>query len=118
MVAKVNFRVKCNGHWIQTWQLKNGGLPLDITGYEFEMEIKKVRGAAVGDNRIMQLALGTGITIVDAALGKLKVEIAPQPLVTKSATYVYDFISRVGGKTSVLFEGQIIFEPGVSYTGD
>ena len=116
MAAKLNFIIKTNGTWVQVWQVKNAGIPVDITGYTFELEIKKNRGPSI-DSRILNLTIGQGITLVDPVQGKLQLEIAPNPAIIKNETYVYDFVATVGGKRYVWLEGQIVLEPGVSYSG-
>lgn len=111
--AKANFTVKANGYWTKVWQLKNGGQPMDITGFDFELEIKKVRGA--GGAKFLNLTVGDGITIINAADGKIQIEIPPQPSITTKQVYFYDLLMVINNKEVVPLEGEITFEPGVSY---
>lgn len=113
MPGKVNFVIKANGSWIRTWQVKNNAVPFDISNYTFELEVKKKRGAAQA--AFLNLTVGNGITIVDAPLGKIKIEIPPNTSITSNETYFYDLIAIVNNKAYVWIEGQMTFEPGTSY---
>lgn len=113
--VKQNFKIKANGYWTQVWQIKNGDVPFDITGYNFELEIKKNRGFA--SPKFLNLVVGDGITVEDAQTGKIKIEIPPQNSVVGSVTYVYDLIAIKDGKPYVWIEGEMTFEAGVSYVG-
>lgn len=111
--AKANFKIKANGTWIQVWQIKNAGVPFDITGYDFELEIKKTKGATI--SKFLDLTIGNGITVLDAANGMLQLEIGPQISLTATQVFVYDLIAIKDGKPYVWLEGEMTFEPGVSY---
>lgn len=112
---KANFKLKANGYFTRVWQVKNSGVPADITGFDFELEVKKVKGSA--STKFLNLTVGNGITIVDAANGKIQIDIAPQPSLTTTQTYFYDLIAIKDGKPYVWLEGEMVFEPGVSYVG-
>lgn len=111
--AKANFKIKANGYWTKVWQIKNAGAPMDITGFDFEIEIKKAKGSRVP--KFMDLTVGDGITIVDALEGKIKIDIPPQDAIAATTTYYYDLIAIKDGKPYVWLEGEMIFDPGVSY---
>lgn len=113
MAAKVNFVIKANGSWIRTWQVKNNGVPFNISNYTFELEVKKKRGSA--ETPFLNLTMGNGITMVDASIGKFQIEIPPNTSIVSNQTYFYDLIAIVNNKAYVWIEGQMTFEPGVSY---
>ncbi len=115
-IPKYNIKIKANGCWAETWQIKNNGQPFDITGFDFELEVKKAKGFT--QPKFLDLKVGSGITIVDASLGKILIEIEPQPEISSPTTYVYDLIMIQNGCPQVLIEGSIEFQPGVSYIGD
>jgi hypothetical protein len=110
---KYDFTVKANGYWTRVWQIKNNGVPLDITSYSFEMSIKKSRGAA--GTPYLDLAMGTGIEIEDAALGKIRISIEPDATIDSTVKYQYDLLAVIDSKPYVWLYGTITFEPGVSY---
>lgn len=111
--ARANFKIKANGHWTQTWQIKNGGVPMDITGYDFELEVKKNKGSI--STKFLNLTMGNGITIADAETGKIQIDIEPQPSLTSQQIFFYDLIAIKDGKPYVWLEGEMTFDPGVSY---
>lgn len=112
-VGKANFKIRANGQWTQVWQIRNKGQPMNITGYGFELEVKRQKGA--NQPKFLNLVVGDGITIVDATQGKIKIDIPPQPQINTPTTYMYDLIAIVNDEPFVWLEGTMAFEPGVSY---
>src|SRR5690606_19708406 len=110
-----NFKIKANGYFTRVWQIKNSGVPTDLTGFDFELEVKKIKGSASA--KFLNLTIGNGITIVDAINGKIQIDIPPSPSITTTQTYFYDLIAIKDGKPYVWLEGEMTFEPGVSYVG-
>lgn len=111
--ARANFKIKANGYWTKVWQITNAGQPFDLTGFDFELEVKKIRGSSGA--KFLNLRVGEGITILDPLEGKIQLEIEPQPQVTATQVYYYDLIAIRDGKPYVWLEGEMQFEPGVSY---
>lgn len=111
--AKANIKIKANGYWTQIWQIKNNSVPLDITDYDFKLDIKKARGKNV--TSFLVLEVGSGITIVDALNGKIQLEINEQPMLVTTQDFVYDLIAIKNTKPYVWIEGTITFDPGVTY---
>jgi hypothetical protein len=111
--AKKNFKIKTNSYWSQVWQIKSDGIAVDITNYDFKIEIKNAPGIKNPD--VLALTLGAGITIVDAPTGKIKVEIQPQTQIMNTTTYVYDLLVTINGTPYNWMEGQITFDPGVTF---
>lgn len=114
--AKANFTLKNNGYWERTWQIQNNGEPFDITDYTFELEIRNGKGQSA--TRLLQLTTGSGIEIVSPLEGKIKITIPPQPQLTAKQTFYYDLLAIKDSKSYVWLEGTIVFEIGVSFTGE
>jgi hypothetical protein len=114
--ATANFKIKTNGTWTQTWQITNGGVPIDISNYTFEVCIRAARGPKA--KVYMTLSVGSGITISDAANGKITIEIPPMPLIQHTTVTFYDLLAIVNGKGTVWIEGKMTLDPGTSYQGD
>lgn len=112
--ARQNFLIKTNTHWSRTWQILNSGVAFDITGYDFELELRTTKGSSATP-AYLTLSVGDGITIVDEALGKIKVEIEPQTAILTKTDYYYDLIAIASGKPYTWLEGKITFDPGVSF---
>lgn len=110
-----NFTVKANGYWTRVWQIKTAGVPVDLTNYTFEMEIKKNRGSTAP--AYLELGMGTGIQLEDAVNGKIRISIEPDPTIAATTVYQYDLLAIVDNKPYVWLYGTITFEPGVSYVG-
>lgn len=114
MAAKQNFKIQANGTFTRTIEVKSNDVPLNLTGYTFEMEVKAAKGPA--ETAFLTLTIGSGIT-VDAVNGLITFEIAQQTSITATTVYYYDLIAITGGKPYVWLYGTLTFEPGTSYTG-
>lgn len=110
---KQDFRIKANGTWVKTLVFSANDVPLNLTGYTFEMEVKSKQGAA--STKYFTLSTGSGITVVDVNTGTITIEIPPKPDITKPTVYFYDIIAIVDSKPYVWLYGTLTFEPGTSY---
>lgn len=111
--AKQDFKIKANSQWTQVWQVQSNGVPIDITDFQFEIEVKKARGHNIA--AFIDLSVGNGITILDGPNGQIQIDIPQQPSITTEVTYVYDLIAVIEGLPYCWIEGHITFIPGVSY---
>jgi hypothetical protein len=111
--AKANFTIKANGYFERVWQITNAGVPFDVTGYTFEIEVRNGKGNT--SPVIVTLVMGDGITVTDAVNGKLAISIAPQPQITIKSVYHYDLMAIKDGKNKVWLEGTMTFDPGATY---
>jgi hypothetical protein len=111
--AVYNFKHKTNGYWTKVWQINNSGVPLDISDYIFEMEIRSIKGPQ--GKLLENLTIGSGITVVDAVNGKIQIEIPPMPDIKTTQIAFYDLKATVNGKGVIWVEGKITLDPGVSY---
>lgn len=112
---KYNIKKHANACWTQTWQIKNKGVPVDLTGIDFEMEFKKKRGP--NEPKFLELKIGQGITIVDAVEGIIEVFIGVQDSMTTPSSFVYDLLMIQGTCSQVLVEGTLEISLGVTYAG-
>lgn len=80
------------------------GPVIDITGWTWEMQVKK----KVGGTAILTLTDGDGITVTDATNGELEIDIPSADTESLSpGTYKYDLEYTTGGETTRLLEGDI-----------
>ena len=72
-------------------QITSGGSPIDLTGAGAEMDVRREVDA---DAALAELTLGSGLVLVDAVNGQLRIDL----LLNEVGVWVYDlFISNVGG---------------------
>lgn len=111
--ARQDFVIRANTHWERIWQIKSNGVPLDISSYDFRMELKYERG--LDSRTFLSLSVGDGITLIDASQGQFKITIEPQTAITQRKVFQYDLLVTIAGYNYVWVEGLIAFEPGVTY---
>lgn len=101
--AKKTIYMDKGASFSESYQVLDAGVPRNITGAVITFKAKEA-GASVPLS--LDLAVGTGITITDAANGKFSVVVASVGL---SAAKKYDYTLKIalGGVTQRLAEGDI-----------
>lgn len=105
--AKVYFSVvqgtTFNKEVILSTRINGTTTPINITGYGFELTIKKTFNSPVA----VALSVGNGITITTAAEGKLTLKITDeQTAVLAAGKYVYNFDwEDTGGNKFAIYSG-------------
>jgi len=116
-----NFSIVRGDTWTETWTLTDDdGLPANVAGAKFWMTLKN--GYTDADPGVLQLSSpSSGITIVDAANGVVKLRIsAAQSAALAALTYFYDIQMKTtdaeGDVVTTLAKGRVTFESDVTNT--
>jgi hypothetical protein len=83
-----------------------GGVAVDLTGYAIKFTAKKDIKDADGAASTIQKAIGTGVTVVNAARGEIDVTLAPSDTSGNQSeiTYVWDVqLTKAGVVTTAGF---------------
>lgn len=104
-----------NSTWQKTWTIAdNDGVPIDITGWTFEMEVKASAGAPGA------ALANANITVTDAPGGELEIVLEGADFAAVAGTQdtvvlAYDLRAiKTGGVPETLVKGPINLEPGVT----
>lgn len=92
---------------LRTWQITQAGTPLNLSAATIVMVIKASQhvedDAATG---VYTLTVGSGLTVVAAALGKVEAEI-PADVTATVATWFYKIRVTITGNTETAIDGWI-----------
>lgn len=92
---------------LRTWQITQAGTPLNLASATVVMVIKASQhvedDAATG---VYTLTIGSGLTLVDASLGKVEAEI-PSAVTATVGTWFYKIRITITGNTETAIDGWI-----------
>lgn len=113
LAYQVNFlNVRNNVDWYQVFRLTtNGTTPLDLNGVVLKMQVR----SAADNSIVLDLELGDGLLMIDAADGKFAINV--DHLVMKQVApgnYKQDLVMDRSGASQIVWEGKCRVKPGVT----
>lgn len=100
-----------------TFAVEKDGIAVNITGGTFKFTVKENLKDADEDAKISKATGGSGITITDAANGKLSVSIATgdtSDLESETTLWEYDLQITLGGEVATVATGAFLIKPDVT----
>lgn len=86
------------------------GNPRDLTGVVLRMQVRREVGAS--NPAILDLTIGDGIVMVNAAGGHIEIEIGREDI--PAGYYYHDMIEEVGSHRTLLWVGSLTMAKGVT----
>lgn len=112
-VYTVNFnKVRKNVDWYQVFRLTSDGtLPVTLVGATLKMQVRPVTGGPP----VLDLSLGSGLMILDAADGRFAINVDHTLMETVPVgTYSHDLVLDRSGFSQLVWEGKAKIKPGVT----
>lgn len=107
--AKTNLSVNKYARYYREYQITDNGVPRNITGATIKMQFRKKLSDTVA---AFNFAVGTGITVTNAALGKFAMDITSVQTATMDSNYRYDLTIDQGSGIDRLMEGEVLIIDG------